>query len=97
MSEETTLKSCGDTPHFGNKSLCNSCRWAGIIEGPRFKDRVVFCRGMGNTVEPQIRFPVLACNGYQKIGSLTKPEMESVALIIDPDRVRVQGFAPKKD
>ena len=78
------------------KSLCDTCRWAKVTAGYREKDRLVHC-GACKANNALVPFPVARCSEYDKKGSMLKSEMENIALIIDPERVHVCGFAPTKD
>lgn len=90
-----TFKVIGGTPRQHGKSLCDSCRWAFIKKGFREKDAEIICGGGGEGARHVVNFPVAECNEYDKKGAMTKSELEAIALIIDPARVRMTGFAPK--
>jgi hypothetical protein len=95
------FKVIGGTPVNG-KSLCATCRWAHCVRGYKESQELFRCgvemttRSYGSQLIP-MPFPVAKCSHYidQRIPLLA--EMEVMALTIDPERVRVSGFAPKKD
>lgn len=108
------FKIYGDkTPQLGQKSLCETCRWAHVSKGFRESELFVMCGAEKYTYsfgdnsgqeftryqpgETRVPFRVSECTGYSDKSIPTIAELKQKALIIDPDRVRVQGFAPKKD
>src|SRR5690349_10422032 len=75
----TPFKMPGATP-TGNP-LCESCRWLQKITGFAISQEVRKC-GYGMS----IRFPVHQCSYFLPVGSLSLPEMDGIAWILEKDK-----------
>jgi hypothetical protein len=82
----------GGTVDHGQRSLCETCRWATIIRGTRLEDEIVECSELGYH-DRRIRFAVTSCSGYSDRRRPSLREMEETAWILrsDPHRNQV-GF-----
>lgn len=68
----------GDTPIFGQESLCKSCRCAHIVSGIQDKDTRVLCR-FGQDKPILMHQPILKCTEYENREQPALWEMEKVA------------------
>lgn len=78
-------------------SLCESCRFAQVTRGFRDSEALVRCGATSRGVmllNQLIQFPVAACTAYSDKRIPTPDQLEEIALKIDPERVRVNGFRP---
>jgi hypothetical protein len=82
----------GGTVDHGQRSLCETCRWATIIRGTRLEDQIVECSELSYH-NRRIRFAVTFCSGYSDRRRPSLREMEETAWILrsDPHRNQV-GF-----
>jgi hypothetical protein len=82
----------GGTVQHGQRSLCESCRWATTIRGHRLGDEIVEC-GELSYRNRRIVFPVASCSRYSDVHRASVREMEEIAWILrsDPHRNHV-GF-----
>jgi hypothetical protein len=97
------FKVLGGTPHHGRKSLCETCRWGHVARGFSDSQTVVRCGAVSQHDRAyssnfrQVPFPIADCSLYADKRLPTVDDLQKQALIIDPDRIRVTGFAPTKD
>ena len=86
----------GGTVDHGRRSLCESCRAATVIRGPRLGDEIVECM-MLSEVHRRVPFPVTSCSDYADRTRATLRQMEEIALIltVEPRRT-MAGFGPEK-
>ncbi len=93
------IKVIGGTPQHGVKSLCETCRNARVVKGFKESQTMVDCSVSNKFMfmNQRILFPVAECTLYDDKRIPTVGELQFQALVIDPNRVRVQGFTPKKD
>jgi hypothetical protein len=82
----------GGTVDHGQRSLCETCRWATIVRGTRLEDEIVECSEL-SFYNRRIRFAVTSCSGYSDRRLPSLREMEETAWILrsDPHRNQV-GF-----
>lgn len=82
----------GGTVDHGQRSLCESCRWATVVRGPRVGDEIVEC-GRLSYRNQRVPFPVTSCSDYDDRRLPTLRAMEEIAWILksDPSRHQV-GF-----
>jgi hypothetical protein len=82
----------GDTPKFGQPSLCATCRAGQNVTGPRFRDSATFCRlnGMEAISMPQ---PVYTCSDYDDRRQPSLWQLEKIAWRFSVDEKRkTAGF-----
>ncbi len=82
----------GGTVDHGQRSLCETCRWATIIKGQKLGDEIVECCQLSYRNQ-RVRFPVTSCSSYSDRRLPRLREMEEIAWILrsDPHRNQV-GF-----
>ena len=82
----------GGTVDHGQRSLCESCRWATIVRGPRLGDEIVECCQL-SFKNRRVAFPVTSCSDYLNRNQATLRQMEEIAWILRSDPLRNQvGF-----
>ena len=82
----------GGTVDHGRRSLCESCRCATVIRGPRIGDEIVECCQL-SWRDRRVRFPVTSCSDYLSRNQADLEEMEEIALIMKTEPRRTQaGF-----
>lgn len=81
----------GDTPDLSSKSLCDTCTFSHITEGPRFKDKRVVC-GCMHDYRKEIDFPVKKCNRYKQQNQMDLYEMKNIAHVIEQGKGGKIGF-----
>ena len=76
----------------GQRSLCESCRWATVIRGPRMNNEIVECAQLSFSGR-RVTFPVTSCSRYHDRNHPSVEEMETIAWVLrtDPRRNQV-GF-----
>ena len=82
----------GGTVNHGRRSLCESCRSATVIRGPRLGDEIVECTQLSEG-DRRVPFPVTSCSDYADRTRATLYDMEQIALIltVEPRRT-MAGF-----
>lgn len=87
----------GGTVDHGRRSLCESCRSATVIRGPRLGDETVECSQLSER-ERRVPFPVTSCSGYIDRNGASLLEMEEIALLlkVEPRRT-MAGFGKPED
>ena len=82
----------GGTVDHGQRSLCETCRWATIIKGRKLGDEIVECNQLSYR-DQRVRFPVTSCSSYSDRRQPRLRHMEEIAWILrsDPHRNQV-GF-----
>jgi hypothetical protein len=91
------VKIHGGTANHGAPSLCQTCRWATIIRGPRLNNEIVECSQLAFTAR-RITFPVLHCSDYSDRRLPHLREMEEIAWILRTDTLRKHvGFVRSCD
>ena len=84
----------GGTTREGDPSLCLSCRFAKVVEGPRQSDRIVDC----GQLRARVTFQVTSCSEYVHHGHPSLWHMEDIAWALRTDAKRRQiGFVRAKD
>ena len=78
--------------NHGRRSLCESCRSATVIRGPKLGDEIVECM-MLSEGHRRVPFPVTSCSDYADRTRATLHQMEEIALIltVEPRRT-MAGF-----
>jgi hypothetical protein len=99
------FKILNGTPKHG-KSLCETCKWSHIVHGFAESEVMVRCGAHRHTWSDGdesfspgylvITRPVAECSAYVDKRVMSLDQMKKLALTIDTERVRVQGFAPPK-
>lgn len=86
------IKIRGGTADHGQRSLCETCRWATVIRGTRLDDEIVHCAQL-SWKNQRVTFPVVSCSSYGDRRRPTVREMEEIAWILrsDPQRNKI-GF-----
>ncbi len=79
---------------YGDAPLCQTCRYATIVNGPTLSDEIIECACL--TSGPgRITFPVTYCTAYSDRRQASVREMEDIAWILRSDPKRNQiGFVP---
>ena len=86
------IKIHGGTADHGQRSLCETCRWATVIRGARLRDEIVECDQLSYR-NRRVPFPVLSCSSYADRRRASLREMEEIAWVLRSDPVRNQvGF-----
>ena len=86
------IKIRGGTVDHGQRSLCESCRWATVVRGPKFGDEIVEC-GRLSYANQRVPFPVSSCSDYDDRSLPTLRAMEEIAWVLKTDVRRNQvGF-----
>ena len=84
------------TVNHGRRSLCESCRSATVIRGPRLGDEIVECMQLSER-DRRVPFPVTSCSYYNDRNRPTLIEMEEMALILNAEpRRTMAGFGNPK-
>ena len=87
------IKIQGGTAHEGDAPLCQTCRRATVVRGPRLRDEIVQCQ----TLETRITFPVVFCTSYVNRQHASVHDMEDIAWVLRTDPTRRQiGFQQPK-
>ena len=91
------LKIQGGTVRHGEPSLCLTCRYATVVQGPSLQGRIVEC-GQLSSGHSRIPFPVSSCSGYSDRRLPSLREMEDIAWVLrtDPRQHRI-GFVQARD
>ena len=81
----------GGTVNHGEPSLCSSCRFSIVVNGPKLGDEIVACNLL--RAQRQIVFPVTSCSGYIHLAQPSLWHMEEIAWVLrsSPSRKTV-GF-----
>jgi hypothetical protein len=91
------LKIQGGTAQYGEPSLCLTCRYATIVQGPSLQDRIVECSQLISG-RARISFPVNSCTVYSDKRLPSLREMEDIAWVLRTDARRTQiGFVRARD
>jgi hypothetical protein len=87
----------GGTAILGRPSLCLSCRYSTIIQGPSLGDQIVECAQLSPD-GARIPFSVTSCSVYVHRAQPSLHEMEEIAWVwrSDPKR-RQTGFVRARD
>jgi hypothetical protein len=89
------LKIHGGTATHGDPPLCQTCRFATIIRGPRIRDEIVECGRLSD--HARVTFRVATCSGYADRRLASIREMEEIAWVLRSDPRRNQaGFVPAR-
>lgn len=100
-SNEKKYKIQGGTVEHGERSLCDSCRHALIVEGPSINDRFVQCAKMNDDyghAKVRVPFHVHHCSGYENRATTTLWEMKKIAWELRTDKSgRKIGFMSPQD
>jgi hypothetical protein len=106
MSAQFKIHGSGATPKFHDgKSLCETCRFAHVMRGYSHNEVRMICGAWASNFDNnphynpglnRVPFPVAECSGYMDKSAMSLAEMQGIALTVEPDRVRVGGFAPTK-
>jgi hypothetical protein len=81
------VKIQGGTVKHGEPTLCQTCRHATIVRGPRLEDEIVEC-GRFYSNRGRIVFPVVSCSGYSDRRQASLREMEEIAWVLRSDTSR---------
>jgi hypothetical protein len=73
------LKIHAGTANHGDPPLCQTCRFATIIKGPRLRDEILQCSRLSD--HAPIRFCLTACTGYADRRQASIREMEEIACV----------------
>ena len=85
------------TVNHGRRSLCESCRSATVIRGPRLGDEIVECAALSER-NRRVPFPVTTCSDYNDRNRPTLYEMQDIALILNAEpRRTMAGFGKPED
>jgi hypothetical protein len=85
----------GGTASHGDPPLCQTCRFATIVKGPRIRDEIVECGRLSH--HARISFRVTACSDYADRRVPSIREMEDLAWVLRSDPRRNQaGFVPAR-
>ena len=91
------VKIHGGTADHGAPSLCQTCRWATVIRGPRLNNQIVECSQLAFTAR-RITFPVTQCSDYSDRRLPQLREMEEIAWVLRTDALRKRvGFVRSSD
>jgi hypothetical protein len=86
------IKIRGGTVDHGQRSLCETCRWATIVRGAKLDDEIVECNQLSFRNQ-RVPFPVASCSGYSDRRQASLREMEQMAWVLRSDPHRNQmGF-----
>ena len=86
------IKIRGGTVDHGQRSLCETCRWATVIRGAKLGDEIVECNQLSYRNQ-RVPFPVTSCSGYSDRRQPSLRDMEQTAWILRSDPHRNQmGF-----
>jgi hypothetical protein len=86
------IKVRGGTVEHGQRSLCESCRYATVVKGPRVGDEIVECTRL-SYMNSRVPFPVSSCSDYDDRRLPTLRAMEEIAWVLKSDPRRNQvGF-----
>lgn len=86
------IKVRGGTVDHSGRPLCESCRWATVIRGPRTGDEIVECDQLSYRNQ-RVPFPVTSCSRYADRRRAGLREMEDIAWVLKSDPRRSQvGF-----
>ncbi len=90
------VKIHGGTVTHGDAPLCQTCRYATIVRGPRLEDEIVECSRVYSN-RGRITFPVLSCSGYSDERQASLREMEEIAWVLRSDISRgTVGFVQSR-
>ena len=86
------IKVHGGTADHGQRSLCESCRFATVIRGVKLGDEIVECNQLSYRNQ-RVPFPVTSCSRFADRTRASLREMEDIAWVLrsDPHRNQV-GF-----
>jgi hypothetical protein len=88
------IKVQGGTARHDEPSLCQSCRFAKIAQGPRSRDQIVQC----GQLEAPVTFKVVSCSEYIHHQHPSLWHMEDIAWVLRTDaKRRAIGFVRAKD
>jgi len=77
--------------------LCQSCRWATIVRGPKLSDEIVSCSRLSEQ-HTRITFPVVSCTGFSDRRLTSLRDMEDLAWVLRSDeRSKKIGFVRARD
>ncbi len=82
----------GGTRSTTEKSLCESCVNATVIQGMSQHQRLIKCGEIGKLIP----FNVETCNSYRQFGVLSLYEMKEMATIVDIRAGQVGFFTAEK-
>ncbi|MGH9408044.1 MAG: hypothetical protein ACRD1V_01165 [Vicinamibacterales bacterium] len=78
------VKIRGGTVNGGESPLCQTCRFATIVRGPRLRDEIVECANL-MFGRGRITFPVTYCTSYSDRRQPSIREMEDIAWVLRTD------------
>ena len=82
----------GGTVDHGQRSLCETCRWATIIRGRTLGDEIVECDQLSYRNQ-RVPFPVTSCTRHSDRRQPRLKDMEEIAWVLRSDPLRNQvGF-----
>ena len=86
------IKIRGGTADHGQRSLCETCRWATVVRGVRLDEQLVECQQLSYRNQ-RVAFAVASCSRYDDRSRPSVREMEEIAWILRSDPLRNQiGF-----
>ena len=84
----------GGTARNDEPSLCLSCRFAKVVQGPAARDEIVRC----SELQAQLTFKVTSCSEYLHRRHPSLWQMEDIAWVLRTDAKRKQiGFVRARD
>jgi hypothetical protein len=86
------IKVRGGTADHGQRSLCETCRWATVMRGKKLGDEIVECSQLSYENQ-RVPFAVAECSRFSDRNQPGLREMEEIAWILrsDPHRNQI-GF-----
>lgn len=78
------VKIRGGTVNHGEPPLCQTCRFATIVRGPRLRDEIVECANLMFD-RGRVTFPVAYCTSYSDRRLPSLREMEEIAWVLRTD------------
>ncbi len=82
----------GGTRSTTEKSLCESCVYATVIQGMSQHQRLIKC----GDISKMIPFNVETCNSYRRFGEMSLHEMKDMATVIDIRAGQVGFYTAEK-
>lgn len=82
----------GGTRSTTERSLCESCVMATVVQGMSSQQRIVKCMDINRV----ITFNVETCSAYRRFGVVTIGEMKEMATVIDIRAGQVGFYTAKK-
>jgi hypothetical protein len=88
------IKIHGGTARHDEPSLCLTCRFVKVAQGPRCRDKIVPC----SQLEAPVTFKVVSCTEYVHRRHPSLWHMEDIAWVLRTDaKRRAIGFVRAKD